>query len=136
MNQENNQLFKEFYYDFLLNELKIYINQKHKLDYADVNEIFQDKDKFIVLDRILVETFIEVREKSYSEMFLKLDLTRKEKIQYIIESGKELFKDVKEIEDESEEKYEQYYTMFELIGTYLYKSFKNNNLFKRQNKNN
>lgn len=128
-------LFENFYNSFLLNELRNYINEKNNFNFNSVGEVYADIDKLTPQDKALVETFIETGKKSYLDIFSKLDLSKRDKIIKIINKAKSFFENVRSIDDESEEKYDQYFTMFKLVSEYLENKFQKECLFLKEDEN-
>ena len=122
-------LFESFYNRFLLNELKNYINQKYNFDFNKIGKVYANIDKLSAEDKALIETFMETGEKSYLDIFSKLDLNKREKIIKIINKAKSFFENIRSIEDESEEKYDQYFAMFKLVSEYLENKFQKEGLY-------
>ena len=122
-------LFERFYNRFLLNELSNYINEKNNFDFNSIGEVYANIDKLTPQDKTLVETFIETGKKSYLDIFSKLDLSKRDKIIKIINKAKSFFENVRSIDDESEEKYNQYFAMFKLVSEYLENEFQKEGLY-------
>jgi len=125
-------LFEKFYNKFLLNELKNYINENNNENFNRVGEVYANIDKLNPQDKALVETFIETGKKPYLDIFSKLDLSKRDKIIKIINKAKSFFENVRSIDDESEEKYDQYFAMFKLVSEYLENKFQKEDLFLKE----
>jgi len=128
-------LFERFYNRFLLNELRNYINEKNNFDFNSVGAVYANIDKLNPQDKALVETFIETGKKSYLDIFSKLDLSKRNKIIKILNKAKSFFENVRSIDDESEEKYDQYFAMFKLVSEYLENKFQKEGLYLKEDKN-
>ena len=118
-----------------MNKKTNYINKKNNLDFNRVGEVYVNIDKLTPQDKALVETFIETGEKSYLDIFSKLDLSKRDKIIKIINKVKSFFENVRSIDDESEEKYDQYFAMFKLVSEYLDNKFQKEGLYLKEDKN-
>ncbi|ACB86110.1 hypothetical protein [Natranaerobius thermophilus] len=112
------ELVTDFYYNFLLQELRQYINEKYLTDYQQFEQIVVDLENFDFDDAALVKTFREVGFRSYFSLFIQLDYTRMQEIQECINKAKKFFKSVHQI-DNKDERLEEYFESFEQVGPFL-----------------
>jgi hypothetical protein len=123
------KLVHYFYENFLIEQLKEYIFYRTGRKYNNFEELYEHKNELYFMDSILVETLFEVGEESYFDLFKKVDYSQQEKVSEIVEEAKKLFMHVHDLKIDQDDKLEQYYNMFKIIGPYLKRRFKEEGLF-------
>ena len=114
------RLFEHFYYDFLLEQLRLYVSQKYDLGFDDYKQVYMAVDNFSIKDKILVETFMEVGYESYWPLFRDMKIMDKNLVKYsdIYKECKSFFDNLHLIDD-LDNKFDQWFKFFSLIGPYF-----------------
>ncbi|MFW5790921.1 MAG: hypothetical protein ACOCWE_06705 [Bacillota bacterium] len=127
LTDEQKALFDKFYKRILIELGKYYFQNKYDINSNSFKEIKENKDEYETTDIMLLEEIFDKGKKFYVDLFSKLYVNDLEKINNIFDQINHFIFKAKSLK-ESPEKYNQIYDLFELIGSYLFSRFKNENL--------
>lgn len=127
LTDEQKALFDKFYKRILIELGKYYFQNKYDINSNSFKEIKENKDEYETTDIMLLEEIFDKGKKFYVDLFSKLYVNDLQKINNIFDQINHFIFKAKSLK-ESPEKYNQIYDLFELIGSYLFSRFKNENL--------